>query len=200
MNKEMLEQLLKSKYGEDFDTSLITDEDLQTMSGEDDTDVDEDDVNDNDNTHHDDNDEENGRTDEDNTDDEDNNEDDEFDEELDLDSIDFDTLTDNEKIFFKYLKKEKEARLDAEINAIVGKAELTDAQKKVINMYSKTSKNVAAIKEMVADLEKENVSIKRKSSGVGALGKNNFKMKTTKNKVKKPSFGTKEFGAMLAKK
>lgn len=185
MDRDTLETLLKSKYGEDFDTSLITDDDIATLSPIDDhidesTDPDDD------------------------QDDEpiDNNSDvSDEDIEIDLESINVDELSEDAKLLYKAMVKEKKERLNDKIVNLISSSNLSETQKKVVKDFSKVSNNIEQIKTMIADLEKDNKASKRVIGNSRVIGKNNVKS-TVKidKKDKAPALGTKEFGAWLARK
>lgn len=185
MDREMLDNLLKTKYGEDFDTSLITDEDISGLTPKDDDEDIDDDDNSNeqtlDNTNY-------------------TNEDID-DDDVDLENINVEELSEDAKLLYKLIIKEKQARLSDKIDNIIISADLSDAQKKVVRKFAKASNDLNDIKDMVADLEKDNKASKRVIGNSRVIGKNNVKstIKVEKNN-KTPKFGTKEFGAWLAKK
>lgn len=185
MDRDTLDTLLKSKYGEDFDTSLITDDDIASLavvanSG---TNIDDqdDDIDDN--------------GDDDHTDVLDD------DVEIELENINFDELSEDAKLLYKAMVKEKQARLNDKINSIISSSALSDTQKKVVKDFAKVSNNVEQIKSMISDLEKDNKASKRVIGNSRVIGKNNVKS-TVKidKKDKAPAFGTRDFGAWLAKK
>lgn len=179
MDRAQLETLLRTKYGEEFDTSLITDEDIATLNPpEEDDEVN--DVNDEQDEHV------------------DNTDDDEVD--VDLSTVDVDSLSEDGKLLYKMILKEKKARQTDKINAFISSSELSEVQKKAVKKYAKVTDNIDEIKEMIADLEKDNKASKRVIGTTRIIGKNNVKSTITKTKQDKtPSFGTKDFGAWLAK-
>lgn len=186
MDRELLDNLLKSKFGEDFDTSSITDEDIKGLLPDDNSgdSNEEDDETDNiDNTHR----EEEVV--------------DDNDEEIDLENINYEELSEDAKLMYNMMMKERQARLNDKIDNIITSSELSDAQKKVVKRFAKTSSNIADIKEMIADLEKDNKASKRFVGTTRIIGKNNVKSTVKIEKQKKtPAYGTKEFGAWLAKR
>lgn len=182
MDKQALDTLLKSKFGEDFDTSSITDEDIANLNTIDDQDND-DDILDNDIDNH-------GQLDDDTNDDD-----------IDLDNINIDDLSEDAKLLYKMILKEKTARLTDKIDTLINSSELSDAQKKVVKKFAKTSSDINDIKDMISDLEKDNKASKRVIGNTRTIGKNNVKSTVKINKeAKTPAFGTRDFGAWLAKK
>lgn len=186
MDRELLDNLLKSKFGEDFDTSSITDEDIKGLLPDDNSG---------------DSNEEDDETD--NIDDTHREEEvvDDNDEEIDLENINYEELSEDAKLMYNMMMKERQARLNDKIDNIITSSELSDAQKKVVKRFAKTSSNIADIKEMIADLEKDNKASKRFVGTTRIIGKNNVKSTVKIEKQKKtPAYGTKEFGAWLAKR
>lgn len=187
MDRELLDNLLKSKFGEDFDTSSITDEDIKGLlpdNNSGDSNEEEDDmIDDTDDTSRE------GEVVDDN------------DEEIDLENINYEELSEDAKLMYNMMIKERQARLNDKIDNIIASSELSDAQKKVVKRFAKTSSNIADIKEMIADLEKDNKASKRFVGTTRIIGKNNVKSTIKIEKQKKtPAYGTKEFGAWLAKR
>ena len=185
MDRQALDTLLKSKFGEDFDTSLITDEEILGIIGNqnNDDDNDDDDVDDNDNKMID------------NINDSVDDEDD-----IDLDTININELSEDAKLLYKMIVKEKRARASDRIDNIISASGLSEAQKKVVKKFAKNSEDINDIKEMIAELEKDNKASKRVIGNTRVIGKHNVKSTVKNNEqAKEPAFGTREFGAMLAK-
>lgn len=186
MDRELLDNLLKSKFGEDFDTSSITDEDIKGLLPDDnsgDSNEEDDEIDDADDT---------SRKEEVVDDNE---------EEIDLENINYEELSEDAKLMYNMMMKERQARLNDKIDNIITSSELSDAQKKVVKRFAKTSSNIADIKEMISDLEKDNKASKRFVGNTRIIGKNNVKSTVKIEKQKKtPAYGTKEFGAWLAKR
>ena len=185
MDRQALDTLLKSKFGEDFDTSLITDEEILGIIGNqnNDDDNDDDDVDDNDNKMID------------NINDSVDDEDD-----IDLDTININELSEDAKLLYKMIVKEKRARVSDRIDNIISASGLSEAQKKVVKKFAKNSEDINDIKEMIAELEKDNKASKRVIGNTRVIGKHNVKSTVKNNEqAKDPAFGTREFGAMLAK-
>lgn len=188
MTREQLDLFLKGKFGEDFDTSSITDEDIATLIGDTGNNDDGDDGDENG---------DNGNKDntEPNNDSDDGNEPEDI-----LDNINYDELSEDAKLMYKLFKQEKEARVADKIDNIISSSNLSDTQKSVVKRFAKSTTDIEVIKATIADLEKDNNASKRTISTSRMTGKNNVKstIYTKQNTV--PKFGTREYGAYLAKK
>lgn len=186
MDRQALDTLLKSKFGEDFDTSLITDEEILGIIGNQNNDDDDEDNNDDDS----------------NNDTKINDIDDSVDDEddIDLNTININELSEDAKLLYKMIVKEKKARVSDRIDNIISASGLSEAQKKVVKKFAKNSEDINDIKEMISELEKDNKASKRVIGNTRVIGKHNVKSTVKNNEqAKDPAFGTREFGAMLAK-
>lgn len=189
MTREQLDLFLKGKFGEDFDTSSITDEDIATLIGDTEDNVNEDAGDD-------------GNGDDENIDNTNpNNGSNDGDEPADiLDNINYDELSEDAKLMYKLFKQEKEARVADKIDNIISSSNLSDTQKSVVKRFSKSTTDIEVIKATIADLEKDNNASKRTISTSRMTGKNNVKSTVYTKQNTVPKFGTREYGAYLAKR
>lgn len=190
MNREQLEALLKSKLGEDFDCSVITDEDLASLlpSQNPDDDGNGDDDNDDIDNTTDQNDDNNTIN---NTDDDD--------DELDLEDIDPDELSPSERMLYKALMKEKQKAKKEKMNVLITSANLTPANQTALNKMVGLGASVEDVKEMIKTFqEAENKSVRSKGLGSKIFSQKQIKVQSTVNKPK-VKLGSRDFGASLVR-
>lgn len=184
MDKEMLAQLLKSRYGDDFDVSLITDEDLvglqQQVQTEIEDEVEQDDDLDQNTTL--------------------NNVDDYEDDDLDLDDIDEDKLTDGERMLYRALKKEKEKARRESLNKLIAEADISDINKNLLSQMVSMGIDKETLVNNINSISESMNKSKRQIPGAKMFSKKQVKIDTGLERKKAIAFGTKDFGKSLVRK
>lgn len=189
MNKDSLLELLKTKYGDSIDLSLITDDDVTGLIPEPsipttEPEIDSEDV-------------------EDlippiNIGDDDSGDADE----LDLDDIDESQLDDNGKILLRVLRNDRKKLMQEKLKNIVTASQVDETSKSMLNKMIKLGISEEELNKTISDIT-ETMNKKKRASALGgkSFGKGQLRDKTSNTKTDdKPKIGSKAFGAFLASK
>lgn len=190
MDKEALMEMLKNKFGDSIDLSLITDEDLATLVT-DSSSIPEPDV-------------DSTGTDEsippENAEGVEGDDGFEDIENINIDDIDESQLDDNGKLLVRIIKDREKKYLQEKLRTMVSESGVDDNSKSMLNEMIKLGASEETLKAQISNVkERMNKTSRQGLLGSKTFGRTQFKAKTQSTQ-KQIKIGSKEFGASLLKK